>query len=84
MGVVSDTVGEAMTSVRAVRRTVRDLVVGLLWVATVVAFVLGQPVLGLLIGVVAAWQLVAIARGRGGLFVDQRGADRPGKPQIKG
>jgi hypothetical protein len=67
-----------------VRRTGRDLVVGVLWVATVVAFVLGQPLLGLLVGVVAVWQLLAIARGRGGLFVDQRAADRPGKPQIKG
>ena len=69
---------------RAVRRTGRDLVVGVLCLATVVAFVLGQPLLGLLVGVVAVWQLLAIARGRGGLFVDQRAADRPGKPQIKG
>ncbi|MHC1561226.1 hypothetical protein ACR9E3_19870 [Actinomycetospora sp. C-140] len=50
--------------------------------AGIVAMVLGQTIIGAILLAFAVWQLVLVARRGGGLFVDQRAADRPGKPTV--
>ena len=64
------------------RRTARDLVIWAVLTGGIVALVLGQGIIGAVLLAFAAWQLVLVARRDGGLFVDQRGADRPGKPTV--
>ena len=67
---------------KAARRTARDIVIWVTLTGGIVALVLGQTIIGLIVLAFAIWQLAAVARGGGGLFVDQRAADRPGKPTV--
>ena len=64
------------------RRTARDTVIWVAATAGIVAMVLGQTIIGAILLAFAVWQLVLVARRGGGLFVDQRAADRPGKPTV--
>lgn len=64
------------------RRTVRDVVVWTVLTGGIVALVLGQHIVAGVLIAFAVWQFVLIGAGRGGLFVDQRAADRPGSPTI--
>jgi hypothetical protein len=66
------------------RRTARNLVIWVVATAGIVAMVLGQPIIGAVLLAFTLWQMVLVARHGGGLFVDQRAADRPGKPTISG
>jgi hypothetical protein len=68
--------------VKTARKTARDIVIWVTLTGGIVALVLGQTIIGLLVLAFAIWQLVLVARGGGGLFVDQRAADRPGKPTV--
>lgn len=65
-----------------VRRTARDLVIWFTATAGIVALVLGASIIGGVLLAFAVWQLALVARRGGGLFVDQRGADKPGKPTV--
>lgn len=65
------------------RRFVRDTVLGAVLTGGLVALVLGQGIVGLVLCVFAAWQFVLVYRGKGGLLVDQRWADKEGKPRIR-
>lgn len=67
---------------RSVRRTARDLVIWVALTGGLVALVLGQAIIGAVLLAFAVWQLLLVARRGGGLFVDQRAADRPGKPTV--
>lgn len=67
---------------KAARRTARDIVIWLALTSGIVALVLGWTIIGLVVLAFAIWQLVLVARRGGGLFVDQRAADRPGKPTV--
>lgn len=64
------------------RRTGRDLVVWAVLTGGIVALVLGQGIIGAVLCVFAVWQFYLINAGKGGLFVDQRDADREGKPNL--
>lgn len=64
------------------RRTARDTVIWIAATAGIVALVLGASIIGAVLLAFALWQLVLVARRNGGLFVDQRRADRPGKPTV--
>ncbi|GLZ49358.1 hypothetical protein Acsp06_55430 [Actinomycetospora sp. NBRC 106375] len=64
------------------RRTARDTVIWVVATAGIVAMVLDQTIIGAILLAFAVWQLVLVARRGGGLFVDQRAADRPGKPTV--
>jgi hypothetical protein len=64
------------------RRTARDIVIWVALTCGIVALVLGQGIIGGILLAFAVWQLVLVARRGGGLFVDQREADRPGKPTV--
>ena len=66
-----------------VRRVGRDVVIGLLGTVALVTLVRGPWFVGVALGVLACWQLAAAARGRPVLFVDQREADREGKPNLR-
>lgn len=67
---------------KTARRTARDVVIWAVFTAGIVALVLGQGIIGLILLAFGFWQLgLAVSRG-GGLFVDQRAADRPGKPTV--
>jgi hypothetical protein len=68
--------------VKKARRTARDLVIWATLTGGLVALVLGQGIIGLVLLAFSVWQLVLVARRNGGLFVDQRAADRPGKPTV--
>ncbi len=68
---------------KGARRAARDLVIWAVTTGGVVALVLGWSIIGAVLLAFAAWQLVLVARRGGGLFVDQRAADRPGKPTIR-
>ena len=65
------------------RRTARDTVIWLAATAGIVALVLGASIIGAVLLAFALWQLVLVARRGGGLFVDQRRADRAGKPTVR-
>lgn len=65
------------------RRAVRNLVVWAALAGGLVIMVLGQALIGLAVLAFGLWQLALIGRGRGGLFVDQREADKPGKPILR-
>lgn len=67
---------------KAARRAARDIVIWLALTSGIVALVLGWTIIGLVVLAFAIWQLVLVARRGGGLFVDQRAADRPGKPTV--
>ncbi|MDD7967272.1 hypothetical protein [Actinomycetospora lemnae] len=67
---------------KAARRTARDVVIWAGFTAGIVALVLGQTIIGLVLLAFAVWQFTLAARRGGGLFVDQRPADRPGKPTV--
>ncbi|MEJ2889340.1 hypothetical protein [Actinomycetospora aeridis] len=67
---------------KTARRTARDLVIWATLTGGLVALVLDQGIIGLVLLAFAVWQLVLVARRGGGLFVDQRAADRPGKPTV--
>ncbi|HWN29312.1 MAG TPA: hypothetical protein VNP37_20270 [Actinomycetospora sp.] len=67
---------------KKVRRTARDLVIWAVLTGGIVGLVLGWGIIGGVLIVFAVWQLVLVARRGGGLFVDQRAADRPGKPTV--
>jgi hypothetical protein len=55
---------------------------GIVLTGGVVALVLGQWIIGIVLLAFAVWQFVLIGAGRGGLLVDQRAADKPGKPTV--
>lgn len=65
------------------RRTARDLVIWAVATGGVVALVLGWSIIGAVLLAFAVYQLVLVARRGGGLFVDQRSADRPGRPTVR-
>lgn len=67
---------------KRVRRNVRDFVLWAVLTGGLVALVLGQAVIGAILVAFAVWQFILIGAGRGGLFVDQRAADKPGKPTV--
>lgn len=67
---------------RRARRTARDFVIWAAATSGIVALVLGQGIIGAVLLAFALWQLVLVARRGGGLFVDQRAADRPGRPTV--
>ncbi|MEJ2871380.1 hypothetical protein WCD74_26720 [Actinomycetospora sp. OC33-EN08] len=63
----------------------RDIVVGAICTGAIVAFVLGYPLIGAVLGVIGVWQVVRIMRGRASIIgIDQRWADREGKPNVRG
>jgi hypothetical protein len=68
--------------VKSARRAARDVIIWAVLTGGIVALVLGQTIIGAVLLVFAGWQLVLVARRGGGLFVDQRAADRPGKPTV--
>ena len=68
--------------VKKVRRTARDLVIWAVLTGGIVGLVFGWGIIGGVLIAFAVWQLVLVARRDGGLFVDQRAADRPGKPTV--
>ena len=61
----------------------RDTVLGAILAGGLVALVLDQAIIGLLLCAFALWQFALIYWGKGGLLVDQRWADREGKPNIR-
>ncbi|TDQ50930.1 hypothetical protein EV188_109139 [Actinomycetospora succinea] len=67
---------------KAARRTARDIVIWVTLTGGIVGLVLGWTIIGLIVLAFGLWQLVIAARRGGGLFVDQRLADRPGKPTV--
>ena len=67
---------------RGLRGGLRNLVVGAILAVGLVLMVLGHPLLGLPVVLLGTWQVIQIGRGRSRLVVDQREADREGKPQI--
>ena len=64
------------------RRTARDLVIWAVLTGGIVGLVFGWGIIGGVLIAFAVWQLVLVARRGGGQFVDQRAADRPGKPTV--
>ena len=68
---------------KMLRRTLREAVLGLLGAVALVALVLGHTIIGLVVGVLVLWQVITVARGNPGLFVDQREADKEGKPTLR-
>ena len=63
----------------------RDIVVGAICAGAIVAFVLHSPIIGAILGVIGIWQVVRTMRGRASLIgIDQRWADREGRPNISG
>lgn len=70
---------------RAIVLALRDIVVGGICAGALVAFVLGYPIIGLILGVLGLWQVIRIMRGRASIIgIDQRWADQEGKPNVKG
>lgn len=67
---------------KTARRTARDIVIWVALTGGIVGMVLGQTLIGLAVLAFGLWQLIIAARRGGGLFVDQRAADRPGKPTV--
>lgn len=67
----------------SVRRGSRDFVLWVVLTGGIVALVLGHGVIGLVLCAFAVWQFALAYWGKGGLFVDQRWADREGKPNIR-
>ena len=65
-----------------IRRNIRDFVIWAVLTGGIVALVLGQHIIGVVLLAFAVWQFILIGAGRGGLLVDQRAADKPGKPTI--
>jgi hypothetical protein len=68
--------------VKSARRTARDFVIWAAATGGIVSLVLGWGIIGAILLAFVTWQLVLVARRGGGLFVDQRAADRPGKPTV--
>lgn len=68
---------------KRMRVLARDTVLGAVLTAGIVAFVLGQALIGLLVISLSIWQFTLLYRGKGGLLVDQRWADVEGKPRIR-
>jgi hypothetical protein len=68
--------------VQRARRSARNLVIWLVLTAGLVATVLGQPIIGVVLLAFGFWQLILAVRSNAGLFVDQRAADRPGRPTV--
>lgn len=68
---------------RRTRHTLRDIVLWAVLTGGLVALVLGQTIIGLVVLAFGLWQLALALSGRGGLFVDQREADKPGKPTLR-
>ena len=66
-----------------VRQAGRNCVVGIVLTAGLVSLVFGLTIIGLILVVFGLWQVAQIARGKGGLFVDQTEADKPGKPILR-
>ncbi|MEJ2865803.1 hypothetical protein [Actinomycetospora flava] len=64
------------------RRTARDIVIWVALTGGIVLMVLGQGIIGGAVLAFGLWQLIIAMRSGGGLFVDQRAADRPGKPTV--
>jgi hypothetical protein len=63
----------------------RDIVVGAICAGALVAFVLHYPIIGLVLGLIGLWQVGRIMRGRKSIIgIDQRWADREGKPSVGG
>lgn len=66
-----------------VRRGGRDFVLWAVLTGGIVAFVLGRHLIGLALCALAIWQFALVYWGKGGLFVDQRAADKEGPPRIR-
>lgn len=63
----------------------RDIVVGAICAGSLVAFVLHYPLIGLVLGVLGLWQVIRVFKGRPSIIgIDQRWADREGKPNVRG
>lgn len=70
---------------RAIVLALRDIVVGAICAGALVAFVLHYPLIGLVLGVIGLRQVVRIFNGRASIIgIDQRWADREGKPNVRG
>jgi hypothetical protein len=67
---------------KGARVAARNFVIWAVSTCGIVAMVLGHPIIGAVLLLFALWQLVLVARRNGGLFVDQRAADSPGKPTV--
>ncbi len=61
----------------------RNLVITGVFAGGLVALVLGAGLLGLALCLFAVWQFTLVLRAKPGLLVDQRWADREGKPRIR-
>ena len=68
---------------KRMRILARDTVLGAVLTGGIVAFVLGQTIIGLVLALFSLWQFTLLYRGKGGLLVDQRWADVEGKPRIR-
>ena len=70
---------------RGIVLALRDIVVTAICAGALVALVLGHPLIGLVLGVIGIWQVVRIFNGRASIIgIDQRWADREGKPNVRG
>ncbi|WP_018331401.1 hypothetical protein [Actinomycetospora chiangmaiensis] len=70
---------------RSIVLALRDVVVTAICAGALVAFVLHYPIIGLVLGVIGLWQVVRIFNGRPSIIgIDQRWADREGKPNVRG
>jgi hypothetical protein len=69
--------------VHRVRQGLLNLVLLGVLAGGLVSLVLGAGILGLALCAFALWQFTLLYRGKGGLLVDQRWADREGKPRIR-
>ncbi|WP_433803256.1 hypothetical protein [Actinomycetospora sp. CA-084318] len=70
---------------RAIVLALRDIVVGAICAGALVAFVLDHALIGLVLGLIGLWQVIRIMNGRPSIIgIDQRWADREGKPNVRG
>lgn len=67
----------------SMQQGLRNLVIIAVLAGGLVALVLGAGLLGLALCVFGVWQLTLVLRAKPGLLVDQRWADREGKPRIR-
>jgi hypothetical protein len=70
---------------RTIVLALRDIVVTTICAAALVAFVLDYALIGAVLGLFGAWQIVRIFRSQASIIgIDQRYYDREGKPNIRG
>lgn len=68
---------------RRARRSLRDVVIWVALTTGIVSLVMDQVIIGVVLLAFGLWQLTVALRRGGGLFVDQRAADKPGKPTVR-